>query len=428
MGYLKFSIFVKYKLDTFMKKYVYLLLLALVSPIYSIAQTRIDTIYYDKQWRGCDSKVFASYMRIAGEDSSARKRYKTFYSTGEVQSEGEYLCIDYKDDSRSIFDGECVTYYKSGLVETKSSWANGQLNGDHFQYDEEGLVLVKCHYLNGVRHGLYTKFYDKGRKSIQVEYLNGVPCNDEYILSNDQGLVSRLNFHTNQPIYDIPSYRDILVKDIDDVIWLIYSMNNIQLAMSSFNVRDFGKYTQLQISIVNYSMQPIEFDPGLITASITKKNLSKQPLYVYPASDYLQKVERHQNWNLFSMALLEGLAASRVGYSTTTSVSSDNGYAHSYGVSSGIVLNGTNYTTSRTYDATAAYQAQLLARDQIEKYSTYQFQQRKLREEGYLKRVIINPGEGIYGYVYVELQYGKSTEVIVDIGGVKYPFIWDAER
>lgn len=205
-------------------------------------------------------------------------------------------------------------------------------------------------------------------------------------------------------------------------------MNNIQLAMSSFNVRDFGKYTQLQISIVNYSMQPIEFDPGLITATITKKNLSKQPLCVYPASDYLQKVERHQNWNLFSMALLEGLAASRVGYSTTKSVSSYNGYAHSYGVSSGIVLNGTNYTTSRTYDATAAYQAQLLARDQIEKYSTYQFQQRKLREEGYLKRVIINPGEGIYGYVYVELQYGKSTEVIVDIGGVKYPFIWDAER
>lgn len=79
------------------------------------AQSNQDTLFYDKNWKGVESKSFASYYRIlsGNTDSNFGKRYRDYYITGELQSEGGYISIDKYDDSRSVMDGEWTNYYKS---------------------------------------------------------------------------------------------------------------------------------------------------------------------------------------------------------------------------------------------------------------------------------------------------------------------------
>ena len=85
--------------------------LVLAVPLLSSAQT----YYYDKNWKGVEREDFAEYKRILAPSSDSMhyaNKYIDFYITGEKQGEGEYITIDRYDDSKSIFDGEQITYYK----------------------------------------------------------------------------------------------------------------------------------------------------------------------------------------------------------------------------------------------------------------------------------------------------------------------------
>ena len=114
-------------------------------------QDRIDSIYYNRSGKSAANPVFAEYLRIAlyPADSTARKEYKDFYLTGELRSEGYFLRIDSLDDSRTLFDGENSSYYKSGKIFEKKHYANGQLNGTYQQYDESGKLKIDACYLDG---------------------------------------------------------------------------------------------------------------------------------------------------------------------------------------------------------------------------------------------------------------------------------------
>ena len=62
-----------------MKKVVLCFALGCLSwlPIRAQSDVQLDTIYYDKEWKGVGSKVFATYYRVVIEnDSSARKMRK----------------------------------------------------------------------------------------------------------------------------------------------------------------------------------------------------------------------------------------------------------------------------------------------------------------------------------------------------------------
>ena len=92
------------------------LVFGLFISIQSSGQIQTDTLYYDKDWKGVESKAFATYVRVFSDpnDEKFPKRCRDYYITGELQSEGEYISIDKYDDSKSVFNGEWTTYYKSG--------------------------------------------------------------------------------------------------------------------------------------------------------------------------------------------------------------------------------------------------------------------------------------------------------------------------
>ena len=89
-----------------MKKALTLLFIGVSMAIPAIGQSEIDTLYYDKDWKGVENKAFATYFRIipTSTDSNFRKQFRDYYITGELQSEGGFITIDRYDDSKSFMD------------------------------------------------------------------------------------------------------------------------------------------------------------------------------------------------------------------------------------------------------------------------------------------------------------------------------------
>lgn len=409
------------------------------------AQSKQDTLFYDKNWKGVESKSFASYYRILSGNANSNfgKRFRDYYVTGELQAEGSYISIDKYDDSKSVMDGECTTYYKSGQIEVKRNMRNGSLEGEYTIYYENGLIGSHCMMKNGKINGILTKFDEKGDICLQTEMLDGNPLYDYYILSNKDGFGGKFRISDNTPIWESPSQYEKKVEYKDGVAWPYYIKNGLMVAMTNTIVKDYGKWYRISIVVSNNSIVPVDFDPARITSTLKKANGQEVALEVYSADKYMRKVRRTQNWNMALAGIAEGLAAAGAGYSssTTQTETSYNGYSNSYGNAYAYGSGGYAYgsyngnssyygnssTTSHTvtYDGAAAYQAQVIASNRMANYENALLQEREIKQEGYLKRTTIYPGQAISGYINIKRSKGDTMDVTIDINGAKYIFSWD---
>lgn len=59
-------------------KFILFVLLAYCLPSFS---QKIDTLYYDNNWKGVESKQFANFVRYASyaENSNYKNRYRDYY-------------------------------------------------------------------------------------------------------------------------------------------------------------------------------------------------------------------------------------------------------------------------------------------------------------------------------------------------------------
>ncbi|MDR2065684.1 MAG: hypothetical protein LBP85_08280 [Prevotellaceae bacterium] len=187
------------------------MILALLAAISfsSFAQERIDTIYYDKDWKGVSNRTFADFYRIAvyPASDSYKKLFRDYYITGELQASGAFISIDKFDDSKSVFDGETITYFKSGKIHYKNHYSNGKRNGEHCEYYEDGLVVKKMDFVNDELSGLYTEFLENGA-FVQAEYINGKLKYDYYVTSNQNGQIVKIKYSDNQPLWESPSVNE----------------------------------------------------------------------------------------------------------------------------------------------------------------------------------------------------------------------------
>lgn len=241
------------------------------------------------------------------------------------------------------------------------------------------------------------------------------------------------------------SLTDKKVEYRNGQAWPYYEKNGIFIAMTNSTVKNYGKYFQISIVITNGSNSSIEFNPGLIIATLSDKKGQDKRLRVLSSNEYMQKVKRSQNWSMAMVGLAEGFAAAGAGYSSSTTTSNtsyggnvnSSGRAYAYG-SGGYAYGGyhgnTNYsgnsrTTSRTtsYNGAEAYRAQVIASERMNNYNNSLLQERYTREEGYLKRTTIYPGETIVGYINIERKKGVSMNIVVNVGGVRYEFPWNVQ-
>lgn len=418
-------------------KRVLLLLSILVSCIqYALCQVvALDTLYYDNEWKGVSSPHFASYYRVAeiNTDSTVTKRFRDYYITGELQGEGDYLSLDPKDDRNSIMHGAWTNYFKSGKIEQKGYRNRGVEDGEYICYYENGSIKLRTTLMNGQPHGLYTEFTEDGL-CIQIDYAYGKPKTDYYTVSNDNGLFSKIRISDNTPFWESPSLYNKKVEYKDGKAWLYYINDGIMIAMTNTEINDYGKYYRIYIALTNNSFFPIEFDPSESIAILTDKKGKQKNLEIQTAQQYDKRIRRTQMWKEALFGFANGLAASQAGYSTSITTSNYSGSSYSsafgsggyaYGVSS---YYGSNTSTTRTYDAGAAYQAQLVASQQMAAFSESNFQVRQTRNEGYLKRTTINPGESISGYFNIKRKKGEKLDVVLNIAGAEYYFPWNVNH
>lgn len=426
-----------------MKKFVTASFCCFCVVINVIGQTEIDTLYYDRNWKGCE-KPFAAYYRVyaLSPDNNLKKKYRDFYITGELQSEGEYISIDKLDDSKSVFDGEYITYYKSGKTEQKGYCENGKQEGEWTKYKEDGLILLHAYFKDDNLHGIYTEFSEDGSLCTQIEYANGRPLHNYYTISNKDGFCSKVSLSNKRPVYESPLLCEKQTEYNDGKEWPYYNKNGIMVGMTNSKVSDYGKYFQLSIVIANNSMFPIELDPDNIQASLIKKSGEEKVLKVYSAEEYMRKVRRRQNWAIALNAIGEGMSAATAGLSTSTTKTSysgsssttgnasaygNNGYAYgNYAGTSSYYGSSTSITT--TYDAATAYQAQVIASERIATYNHSLLSERTVKEKGYLKRTTIYPGETISGDINIEHEKGISMTVSINICGATYSFSWNLNK
>lgn len=425
-----------------MKRLLITLVVALVAIQSLFAQ--LDTLYYNKEWKGVSSKIFANYYRVietptlASENAS--KPFRTFYKSGELQSEGYYIKMSPEDDTETIFDGDFTAYYKNGNIERTANYRNGLLDGEIIFYNENGLISEQAFFIDGLMDGIYTQFASDGTLSIQTEYLLGEPRYEYSIVTDIRGLSSKVRISDNKPFFDTVSPQDIHIEYKDGHQYKIYDANGLVLMASYKEVKDYGRYYQVQISLSNNSLFEIEFDPSYISANLTNQKGELTDLDVLSADEYIKKVKRAQDWEAALMGLAVGLSSMGAGTTTTTTTTYDNGSIYSNGsvssygnagYGSGSYSDNTYYSETSTsytteYDATKAFQTQVLLNKQLASYSSSLERDRVSKNEGYLKRSTIYPGETIIGYINIKRgKRGTMLDISIPINSIHYKFSWD---
>jgi hypothetical protein len=287
-----------------------------------------------------------------------------------------------------------------------------------------------------------TQFNEQGDICTQLELINDEPRYDYYVVSNKDGYSSKIRIKDKTPIYESPDLGEMKIEYRDGINWLYYTKNGLLIATTNTLIKDYGKWFQISILIANNSIFPIEFDPEKITSTLKKKNGQTVALEVWSSDKYLRKVRKTQNWNMVLAGISEGIVAANAGYSTSTTRSNTfyNGYSNTYGSAYAHGPRGTAYgnfsgsgtyfgntsTTSRTttYDGAAAYQAQVIASNRMANYENSLLQERAIKQEGYLKKNTIYPGNAVSGYVNIQRIKGSSMTVRININGAIYEFPW----
>lgn len=444
-------------------------LFALAVPLLSVAQT----YYYDKNWKGVDREDFAAYKRLlapAPDSLHYANKYLDFYITGEKQGEGEYITIDRYDDSKSVFDGEQISYYKNGNIASKFFIKNGKQIGNFEMNYENGLLQRKGTMGENGLEGLYTEFQGDGTICVQVEYHDGKPVDDYYTVSNNLGCVSRYRISDNTPVFSPIDPEKRKTQFINDIEWEYYVSDGLTVAMANDKVYDYGNFISFPIIINNGTMLEIDFLPEKLSADMIDKKGRRKPLEILTRKEYMAKVDRSQSWSKFFAGLGAAATAAAAGTSTSStnvsSNSSTNSYAYgsydasanAYGTSVGAAVgsggwgvgasasaahanmhgsasayghsNTRTNTSVRTtnYDGAAAYQAYVIERDRVAQYDEALAQEREAHNEGYLRRTTIQPGEKISGLVYAKKGKGERVSATLILNGLHFYFEWKAPK
>lgn len=169
--------------------------------------------------------------------------------------------------------------------------------------------------------------------------------------------------------------------------WAYRDANGFVVGMSNSEAKDdYGKYYQICIFISNHGNTPVDFIPEEVEARLVGKSGETMPLKVYTNEKFQRKIKNAQAW---AMAL--------------------------YGFSAGL-------------DAGTAGQANMAASAQIMTLGKMMDDDRAVKEQGYLKRTTVHPGECIVGYMNIKRQKGLAMNVTVPMNGHAYSFDWDVSK
>ena len=198
--------------------------------------------------------------------------------------------------------------------------------------------------------------------------------------------------------------------------WAVIARHGFVVGLSNQYIRDdYGKFYQLTIRIRNLTERSYTFDPDTVRAFLVNKRNDTIALKVYSSEGFQKKIKRTQTWNRVLAGISAGLEAGTSGYETSyVSRTSVNGYSYLQPISS--------------YNHSAAAQANALNGIQLYLLDKEMEEDRRTREEGYLKKTTIHPGESILGFMNVKRKKGLEMRVVIPLNGQTYVFDWDVSK
>lgn len=199
-------------------------------------------------------------------------------------------------------------------------------------------------------------------------------------------------------------------------LWAYRIWGDFVVGMTNYEEKDdYGKYYQILIYINNQGKESVTFNPEDVTSSLLTKRGDTIDLVVYSYERFMKKVKRSQAWAMALTGVSTGLNAGLAGYSTS--------YTTNYGT------NGMPYSQITThYNATAASAANIAAQTQIITLDKMLKEDKKAKEQGYLKMNTIRPGEVLVGYMNIKRKRGISMTVDIPLNGLVYSFDWDVAK
>lgn len=197
----------------------------------------------------------------------------------------------------------------------------------------------------------------------------------------------------------------------DDNEFGVIARDSILVGVSCFTMKDnYGTFYQLNILIQNLTDNAFVFDPAAVEAKLVNKMDKSEKMKVYTAQSLQKKIQRAQMWAAAIVGISSGLSAASSSYSTSYVSSPYGGY------------------TVQTYNAGNAAMANMLTTNQLLQMGEQMENDRKVRDEGYLKKNTVHPGEGIYGYMLVKRRKGKEMSVTIPVNGKEYTYRWSLAR
>lgn len=412
----------------------------------------LDTLYYGRGGKATNHVAFASYYRVMPNhnDPDFEKIFRDFYPTGELKAEGGYLSMDTKDDSKTVFDGECIFYYKSGHVQMGATYENGVLHGVKEEFKEDGHLKLHAEYKHGVLNGVYQDTYDggiiknvanykdgkktglcfeydeTGKQRKVYEYIDGEYANDYYMFENENGCLSKMSIATDSIIWEAPLDEDRIKYYSEGDLWYYYNKNGLQISMQVSVSKEYGKYYAIDMMIDNKSMAPFEFDPSQIVV-IAKTQDGNKRIKTLDADQFIRKTRRQLNRQAMWAATSEyfaGVAQSNIGTAWAVSGAGvSQAMANAGWGNTGTSVYGTKNasfdvaTAAQTHAANGANSRQL-ERD-MRKEAGQTLQQ---LDSDYVKRNTINQGDSYAGYCVVERKKCEALLVMIKIHGVTYMY------
>lgn len=178
---------------------------------------------------------------------------------------------------------------------------------------------------------------------------------------------------------------------------------------------DYGNFYQLTVLIQNLTSEPYTFDPDSIKAYVVNRDSLLENMKIYSAEAFQKKIKNDQMWTQVFAGIAAGINTAQASYQTSyVSTTGYGGYTYIQPVT--------------TYNASAASLANMIASNQMMDMAKQMEADRKVRDEGYLKKNTIHSGEGVIGYMNVKRIKGSRMTVIIPVNGEQYIFVWDIAK
>ena len=375
-----------------------------------VPQDRLDTIYYNKNWKVTPNKAFATYYRLAlyPADTTTPKEFRTYYMSGELQGEGSFAVIDKKDDAKSEFIGAVTTYFKNGKVETQKNYQSGLLTGEYTSYFNNGNVKEHFFMNEGKKTGVGASFSENGRVCTLTPYKNDVP-EGFYVVVDADGNYSKYSLSDRQPILEVPSQDEIVTEYKNGVAWPYYNKNGLIVGVSNSVVdENIGGYREIGLFIVNKSMINVDIDPAQIEIYDMKGGKRKN-FELVSADEYDEKIKK------FKKKVAKRSVKNKAVVETE----------HENNVNANL---GAQVFDAGTSNTLKDFQTRICRMQQLESGNRMKYSDKMPEDLGYLERTTIHPGEVVSGYLYTSDRKTSDLFVKVKIKGIDYVFEWKTSK